>query len=177
VVPLARAAGGHDRAIVELEPADALRLELADARERVRHLEAEVAFLRRQRENAQPRREAVRAELGQRDEARAERDAAVAARDAAIADRDQVVRERDILQRELRDRDAVAEGAARRREQALEERDRALAEPAGVVPAPARAPREHGAESQHADWAARTAAILALLVLLVLAISFLKAIG
>jgi hypothetical protein len=60
-----------------------------------------------------------------------------------------------------------------------EERDRALAEPAGVVPAPAPhlVSRAHEAESQHADWAARAAALLAVLVLLVLAITFLRAIA
>ena len=58
-----------------------------------------------------------------------------------------------------------------------DERDRALAEPAGVAAPPVRAPRTHEAQSSHADWAARTAAILAVLVLLVLAITFLKAIA
>jgi hypothetical protein len=42
---------------------------------------------------------------------------------------------------------------------------------------PARRAREHARVSSRADWAARTAAILAVLVLLVLAITFLKAIA
>lgn len=232
VVPLARAAEG-DGVAVELDPVDAVRAELAEATERARRLEAEVTFLRREREDVEaarrerdearraaarePDREAVRGELRQRDEALAARDAAIAARDAAIAERDRVVQERDALRRELRERDQIAEGAARRREQALqerdaarrelqdaveraaegerhraqqrldamagalaaveEERDRALAQPAGVVAAPLRVPREHESESARADWAARTAAILAILVLLVLAITFLKAIA
>ncbi|HWH96481.1 MAG TPA: hypothetical protein VNT03_21650, partial [Baekduia sp.] len=57
------------------------------------------------------------------------------------------------------------------------ERDRALVKPAGVVAPPVRAQRRHDAQSAHADWAARTAAILAVAVLLILAITFLKAIG
>ena len=275
VVPLARAVDG---VAVALEPVDALRAQPRDVSERARRLEAEVAFLRREREDveaarrerdearadrgrlaastgdvevvrrerddaraeleqlrAQPSREAIRGELRQRDEALADRDAALAARDAAVAERDQVVQERDVLRRELQERDAIADGAARRREQALEERDRArregddaaeaaraerdaarravhdaeeraadrerrraqerldamrdqlvaaeeerdraLAEPAGVTAPPMRVPREHETESSHADWAARTAAILAVLVLLVLAITFLKAIA
>ncbi|WP_272474572.1 hypothetical protein [Baekduia alba] len=225
VVPLVRTA---DAVAVDRDPVDALRAELTDATERARRLEAEVAFLRREREEAaearraappppKPDREAVRGELRQRDEALAARDAAVAVRDAALAERDHVLQERDALRRELRERDQIADGPARRREQALqerdaarrelsdaeeraaererlrgqervdtlrdalgaaeEERDRALAEPAGVAAPPVRVAREHGTESSHADWAARTAAILAVLVLLVLAITFLKAIA
>jgi hypothetical protein len=44
-----------------------------------------------------------------------------------------------------------------------------------VVPVAARAPREHEGDAARADWAARTAAILAVLVLLVLAITLLQA--
>jgi hypothetical protein len=241
VVPLVRAAAGDAVAVAaELDPVDALRAELAETTERARRLEAEVAFLRREREEvegvrrerdavtaerdrardaaaAKPDREAIRAELRQRDDARAARDEAVAARDAAIAEREELRTERDALRRELRDRDQIAEGAARRREQALEERDaarrqleaaeervaerervrasaridemagtlaaveaerdRALAEPAGVVAPRVRRPREHATESAHADWAARTAAIVAVLVLLILAVTFFRALG
>jgi hypothetical protein len=196
----------------------ALRAELDEVRAERDRLAAAAAAEPVPERDPEPRdREAMRAELRQRDEARAARDEAAAARDAAVAQRDAAIQERDALRRELREREQVAEGAAARREQALrerdearreraaaeeraaererqraaarieeveaslaaaeEERDRALAAPAGVAPAPVRARREHEAQSSHADWAARTAAILAVLVLLVLAITFLKAVG
>src|SRR3954468_1049340 len=140
VVPLARATA--TRAAPQ-DPVDALRARLAAAEERGRRLEAEVAFLRREREERErPAREAVRAELRQRDEARAERERALAERDAALAERDALAAERDALRGELRERDQVAEGAARRREQALAERDRARREGEQAAEAARRAVAE-----------------------------------
>jgi hypothetical protein len=264
VVPL----GGAAAADAPVDPGDALRARVQEAEERGRRLEAEVGFLRREREDRRDETSSERDRLAaaaragsaaakdraaEVDELRAERDAlqaardeAAAARDAAVAERDMAVQERDALRRELREREQVAEGAARRREQALDERDaarreraeaealarrdgereaasaraerdaardalaaaeeratererqraaarleevegalaaaeterdRALGEPAGVVAPPVRVTRAHDAESTHADWAARTAAILAVLVLLILAITFLRAIA
>lgn len=236
VVPLARAAEDVGVAVAA-DPVDALRAELAEARERAARLEAEVAFLRREREDAEAlrrERDEARAERGEMaatrserdrlrgadrdaERLRGERDALRSERDAALEGLEKLALERDALRQELDERDRRAAGAARRREQALEERDaaraemetaaeraaarereraeerlaalrdqldvvederdRALAEPAGVAAPPVRAPRTHGPVSAHADWAARTAAILAVLVLLVLAITFLKAIA
>jgi hypothetical protein len=267
VVPLARAAASDDGSVtVALDPVEALRAELAATSEHARRLEAEVAFLRREREDveaarrerdeARAERGRVASEVGDVDALRAERDRLQAAtrdagrtaeklrgerdalkdeRDGALSGLEKLALERDALRQELDERDARAAGAARRREQALEERDaarrdgeraaesaraerdaaraevetaaeraaarereraeerlrqlreqldvvederdRALAEPAGVAAPPVRVPRSHEAQSSHADWAARTAAILAVLVLLVLAITFLKAIA
>jgi hypothetical protein len=227
VVPLAE----PDPDAVE-DPNVALRRRLADAEERTRRLEAEVGFLRREREE-RPAPEAIEREHAAVESARSaaltERDAAVASRQVAMAERDEAraereraeaerdaaLAERDALREQLRDRERAAEGAAGRREQALAERDaarrerqraeqraaeiehaveeldaargelqearaqrdEALAQPAGVVSrgAPGRR-RDHEDASTRADWAARTAAILAILVLLVLAITFLRAI-
>jgi chromosome segregation ATPase len=263
VVPLARAVEDEDGAMsLALDPVDALRAELAASSEHTRRLEAEVAFLRREREDveaARRERDEARAERGRvaaeagdvdglrgerdrlegsaRDAARAatklreERDGLRGKRDAALGGLEKLALERDALRQELDERDARAAGAARRREQALEERDaarrdgeraaesaraerdaaraeletaaareraraegqlaalrerldvvederdRALEEPAGVAGPPARTARAREPVSAHADWAARTAAILAVLVLLVLAITFLKAIA
>jgi hypothetical protein len=205
---LARAREERDAARAERDAALAERDRLAAA---LRDARREIA--------ARPARDAVRAELRQRDEALAARDAAPAERDAAVAERDRAVRERDALRRELDEREQAAQGAAARRQQALDERDaaraeleaavrraaasereradarveevrrrlaevederdRALAQPAGVAaPVPVRrVAREHEHESSRADWAARTAAILALVVLLVLFITFVKALG
>lgn len=156
------------------------------------------------REAARAERDAA---LAARDEARAECDAlrqrlldreqsaagAAKRREQALAERDEARRERErVIEEAERRADArAAEAVERERRRAamrieeLEaalmaveaERDRALTEPAGVVSPPVRAPREHGSESAHADWAARTAAIVALLVLLVLAVTLLKAVG
>jgi hypothetical protein len=221
-----RFAGAARRAAEDLE---ALRRERDEARAALDRAVAErerLAAMARETPAA-PDREALRAELRQRDEALAARDEALAARDAALAARDAAAGERDALRDALRERGQVADGAGRRREQALAERDearrelagereaarravaaaeeaadaerrraavriaeleraladaeaerdRALGQPAGVAPPPVRAPREHATTSARADWAARTAAIIALLVLLVLAITFLKAIA
>jgi hypothetical protein len=247
VVPL----GGPDAPAIDPDPHVALRARVAEAEERARRLEAEVGLLRREREErtapdvvqreaaAVAEREQAAKDAGRRS-ALAERDAAVAARQAVIAERDAAraerdhalaardgaLAQRDALARELRDRDQAADGAARRREQALTERDearrereraerqaagreeeaaererlraaarieevegalvaaeaerdRALAEPAGVAaPVPvARVARVHAAQSIRADWAARAVALFSLLVLLILAITLLKAIG
>jgi hypothetical protein len=237
VVPL-----GEPDPDVAADPQIALRHRLAEAEERTRRLEAEVGFLRRERE------ELVAPDVVERgqaaaDEARAavqaERDAAVAARQAAVAERDEAraqgdavraerdaaIAARDAVRDELADRERQAHGSAQRREAALQERDAArrerdevaarqraaeheaetvghdrervaaeleaargelrsieaerddaAARPAGTVPRPVRPPREHAAVATRADWAARTAAILAVLVLLILAVTFLKAI-
>jgi hypothetical protein len=180
---------------------DRLRAELAavrDARPDREVVRAEV----RQRDAALAARDAA---VADRDAARAERDAVLAERDAlrrelrereqaaegAARRREQALEERDRARREGAEavaatrRDAERDVAAVRQElqagiaSAEAERDRALVQPAGVAaPVPvARLPREHDAESSRADWAARTAAILALVVLLVLAITFLKALG
>jgi len=164
-----------------------------------RDREAVRAELRRRDAALAARDEAIAA----RDAAVAERDAAIRERDAlrrelrereqaaagAARRREQALEERDAARRELADAEARAAERERRRAAArLEEmqaalgaaeaeRDRALAAPAGVVAPPVRVRREHEAEAAHADWAARTAAILAVLVLLVLAITFLRAIA
>ncbi|HEV7751309.1 MAG TPA: hypothetical protein VGO71_07195 [Baekduia sp.] len=240
VVPLAAPDPG-----AAADPQVVLRHRLAEAEERARRLEAEVGFLRRERDGmvapdlVERRRAAVdtehaaaqaallaerdaaatarRAALAERDEARAERDAARSDRDAAQAQRDSALRE-------LADRERQAQGSAQRREAALQERDvarrereeiaerqraveretetvarerervaaqledargelrsaeverdHALSRPAGVVPRPAGPQRAHAADAVRADWAARIAAIVGVLVLLVLAITFLKA--
>jgi hypothetical protein len=249
VVPL----GGPAAPAIEPDPHVALRARAAEAQERARRLEAEVALLRREREHEQrtapelARREAAaaaereqaakdagrRSALAERDAAVAarqavvaERDAARAERDDALAARDGALAQRDALARELGERDQAADGAARRREQVLTERDearrereraerragereeegaererlraavrieevegalaaaeaerdRALAEPAGVAaPVPvARVPRAHAAQSTRADWTVRAVALFSLLVLLILAITLLRAIG
>ncbi|HMJ34420.1 MAG TPA: hypothetical protein VK501_10930 [Baekduia sp.] len=182
-----------------VDPQVALRRRLAEAEERARRVEAEVGFLRREREEmvapdvvqrrqaaadtehaaaqasvAQQRDAAVaarQAAIDERDQARAERDAARAERDAATA-------ERDAARAELGERERVAaelESARDALRTTEAERDDALARPAGMVRKGARPEREHAAVATRADWAARTAAIVAVLVLLVLAISLLKA--
>jgi hypothetical protein len=228
-----------------VDPQVALRHRLAEAEERTRRLEAEVGFLRRERDERmaseavqRDKAEADSAHAASRAAALAERDAAMAARraaiaerdrareerDAALAERDGATAERDTARRGLADRDLQAEGTAQRRAAALEERDAAfrereeiaarqgaaeeqaeavaqdrgrladeleavrgalrrveaerdaaLRQPAGMVPMPARPERERERFSARADWAARAAAIVAVLVLLVLAITFLKA--
>jgi hypothetical protein len=192
VVPLARVAESEDGGSVTVapDPVDALRAELAAASEHARRLEAEVAYVRRERD-------ALRQELDERD-ARAA--GAARRREQALEERDTARREGERAAESARaERDAARaeaetaaeRAAARERERAEErlaqlreqldvvedERDRALAEPAGVAAPPVRAPRTHEAQSTHADWAARSAAILAVLVLLVLAITFMKAIA
>jgi hypothetical protein len=185
IVPLAGAA-----APVRADPQETLRRALDEARERVRHLESEVAFLRREREGmvasdaARRDRAALEDERdaacrerdaadARRQEAIAERDAALAERDRAVARRDRERRERDRAHRELEAaREALAGAEAAR--------DQALAQPAGVVPLDAivrrrRAAENHERDATRADWAARVAALLAVLVLLVLLITFLKA--
>jgi hypothetical protein len=227
------------------DPQVVLRHRLAEAEERTRRLEAEVGFLRRERDEmvapdvVERRRAAADTEHAAAQTALlAERDAAVAARRAALAERDDARAERDAARserdaaqaardaahRELADRERQAQGSAQRREAALQdrdaarrereaiaerqraaeretetvarerervaaeledarselrsaeaERDDALSRPAGMVPRPARPEPRHAAVAVRADWAARTAAIVAVLVLLVLAITFLKA--
>jgi hypothetical protein len=141
-----------------------------------------------QRDDVVRERDALRRELRDREQAA----------DGAARRREQALEERDAARRALEaqraETDLAAErAAARERERAAEridavqdeladaqaQRDRALVQPAGVAaPTPvARVPREHEAASSRADWAARTAAILALLVLLVLAVTLLKAIA
>ncbi|HWH93593.1 MAG TPA: hypothetical protein VNT03_07010, partial [Baekduia sp.] len=137
VVPLGAAAA--DGAPTAVDPLDALRARAEEAEERARRMDAEVAFLRREREeraSAAAERDARRAEVEalrrERDQARTARDAAVAerdeartARDAAIAERDALAHEREEVRGELRRREQIAEGAAGRREQAVQERDAA----------------------------------------------------
>jgi DNA repair exonuclease SbcCD ATPase subunit len=186
VVPL----GAHDAADVAADPQSVLRSRLAEAEKRGRQLEAEVAFLRREREDRREEgkstaardaaardaaaRDAAARDAQRHEQARQERDAARAeqehavererkaerAREAAAQDREQLAAELQTV----RDRLAAAEA----------DRDRALAVPAGVVSLSARPERRHARVAVRADWAARIAAILALLVLLVLAITFLK---
>lgn len=210
VVPLARAGG----APVQADPADVLRGRLHEAQERVRHLEAEVGFLRREREerNAGADEERERA-VAARDAARTAQAAAERERDAALAELErrkerltgaeeaQVRAEREV-EDALRQRERAAEEArtvAREREQAERERarvareleaartaqaaaetarDDAIARPSGMVPLAAKAEQlraeSHGREATHADWAARVAAIVAVLVLFLLLVTFLK---
>jgi FtsZ-binding cell division protein ZapB len=237
VVPLAK----PDRD-ADVDPHVALRHRLAEAEERTRRLDAEVGFLRREREERSEADQRSEGERDQRDErTAAERDAAVAAGAAAEAAREELRAERDALRDEREDlraqrdalraerdalrgeRDALRAArdggdelrstrdalraerdalraerddlrgerddlrgerdAARRERGAVRgelhevaaQRDDALSRPAGVVPVAARAPREHEGDAVRADWAARTAAILAVLVLLVLAITLLQA--
>jgi hypothetical protein len=146
------ALGGLERLALER---DALRQELDER-------DARAAGAARRREQALEERDAARAE--------SERTAEQARAEVETAAERATVRERERAEerlRQLREQLDVVE----------DERDRALAEPAGVAAPPVRAPRTHEAQSSHADWAARTAAILAVLVLLVLAITFLKAIA
>jgi uncharacterized protein YdaT len=107
VVPLAAGAGP-----VRADPQEVLRERLADALERVRHLEAEVAFLRRERS------ELMSGEDDARAAATAERDAARAERDALEAQRDAALRERDAARAELQERRRRLEGAERERRRA-----------------------------------------------------------
>jgi hypothetical protein len=216
VVPLGGAAAAGGAATVD--PFDALQARVDAAEERARRLEAEVAFLRREREERKERaagvsraevealrrerdeavaerdrlaaaaqqkptshdREAIRAELRQRDAALAARDEAVAARDAAFAERDEARRaladaEARVTERERRQATTRLEQMEGALAAAEAERDRALDEPAGVAAPPVRTPRQHASQSARADWAARTAAILAVFALLILAMTFLKA--
>ena len=210
VVPLA-AAGGEP---VQADPVDVLRGRLHEAQERIRHLEAEVGFLRREREErnadtdqereravaarnaargaqaaAERERDVARAELERRKErlsgaeeerVRAEREAEDALRDreraaeearAIAREREQAERERARVSRELE--------AARAAQAAAEtERDEAIARPSGMVPLAARAEQlradNHEREALQADWAARVAAVVAVLVLFILLVTFLK---
>ena len=210
VVPLAREGGTP----VQADPIDVLRGRLHEALERVRHLEAEVAFLRRERgeREADTDQERERA-IAARDAAHAAQAAAERERDAALAElerrkerlsgaeEERVRAERD-AQDARRERERAAEEArtvAREREQAERERarvareresaragqaaaeaarDDAIAKPSGMVPLAAKAEQlraeHHGREARHADWAARVAAIVAVLVLFVLLVTFLK---
>jgi hypothetical protein len=190
VVPLRT----HDAADVAADPQSVLRSRLAEAEKRGRQLEAEVAFLRREREDRREEGRTTEArDAAARDALRGERDEAVAARDAlrreqALQERDAARAEQEQAAERARETERAREAAAQDREQLAAElqtvrerlaaaeadRDRALAEPAGVVALSARPERRHARVAVRADWAARVAAILALLVLLVLAITFLK---
>jgi hypothetical protein len=210
VVPLAREGGTP----VQADPVDVLRGRLHEALERVRHLEAEVGFLRRERgereaDGDQERERAIAA----RDAARTAQVAAERERDAALAElerrkerlsgaEEERVRAEREAQDARREREHAADAArsvAREREQAERERarvareletaraaqaaaetarDDAIARPSGMVPLAAKAEQlraeNHGREARHADWAARVAAIVAVLVLFVLLVTFLK---
>jgi hypothetical protein len=139
------------------DPQVALRHRLAEAEDRTRRLEAEVGFLRREREE-RPAPEVIERDQAAAESARAtaltERDAAVAARQAAVAERDEAVAERDALREQLRERQRAAEGAAAHREQAVAERDAAVERVAEVE---RDAEVEHDA-GQDADDAASRAA-------------------
>jgi hypothetical protein len=191
VVPLAGERGEPVRA----DPGDVLRDRLHEAQERIHHLESEVAFLRREREDlgtagdrvrerAAAERDAARAALQaaerERDEARrdAGRDREEAKRLVA-AEREEVRRARDRLVAERDAARAERDAAHALESKAYEQRDEALARPAGVIDAGEIAQRlrteRRERESPGADWAARTAAIVAVLLLLVLLITLFKA--
>jgi len=121
VVPLA----GTGAPPVAAAPEEVLRDRLAGAQERIRHLEAEVAFLRRERD--------ALVDPTERDEAVRERDALVAARRQAIAERDEARRERDAARRDLRDRAERLEDAREERVRAEHEAERLRREHAAVV--------------------------------------------
>jgi hypothetical protein len=198
---LAALAGERDAAVAAAEAARAEAARRPD-RETVRGELRQRDEALAARDSAVAERDAA---LAQRDDVARERDALrrelrdrEQAADGAARRREQALEERDAARRALEAQRAETEAAAERaagreRQRAAERigavqgeladaqaaRDRALVQPAGVAaPTPvARVPREHAAASSRADWAARTAAILALLVLLVLAVTFLKAIA
>jgi hypothetical protein len=139
VVPLAASTG---EAVVA-DPIDVLRGRLHEAQERIRHLEAEVGFLRREREErgADTDQERARA-IAARDAARAAQAAAERDRDAARAelerrrersaraeeDRARAEREADDARRGRERADEEARAVAREREQAERERARVARE-------------------------------------------------
>jgi DNA repair exonuclease SbcCD ATPase subunit len=150
VVPLASAEGEA----VALDPADVLRGRLHEAQERIRHLEAEVGFLRREREERT-------AETDQ------ERERAVAARDAARAAQAAAEHERDAARSELerrRERAARAEEkrvrAEREAEDARREREQAGEQARTVAREREQAERERARVARELE-AARAAQVAA----------------
>jgi hypothetical protein len=115
-VPLA----GAGAASLPADPADVLRARLAEAQERIRHLEAEVGFLRRER-----------AEVGS--QADDERERAIAERDAARAAQAAAERERDAARAELERRRERLQDVEERRAEAERAAEDARRERAAVV--------------------------------------------
>ncbi|WP_187369086.1 hypothetical protein [Baekduia soli] len=117
VVPLDGAAGPP-----LADPHAADRRRLAEAQERIRRLESEVAFLRRERTAVAPAPAPVPAQGPAAPAPPPARDPAVAdltaQRDAAIAERDAARRERDAAREELQDRRRRLQAAERQREEA-----------------------------------------------------------
>lgn len=149
-----RATGNADTGATAAAPRrETLRDRLGASDEKVRRLEAEVAFLRQERESlvdeanaGEIEREGAAAALAaaererddalreqeriaaQRDEALAKRNEARAERDAALRERDETLRARDSALADNADSETVRKKAAREREAALRERDRLAAE-------------------------------------------------
>lgn len=119
---------------------------LKAAEEKLRRLEAEVSFLRDEREPLVADAKAAKAERdsatsslaeaekeskrigAERDAAVRERDSARAERDGALRERDEAVRARDAALAEGADSDAIRNKSAREREAAIRERDEARRE-------------------------------------------------
>jgi hypothetical protein len=172
VVTLADApAPGSGKRSASAPRRQALRERLDASDEKVRRLEAEVAFLRQEREqfvaqakDAKAERERVAAALAaaenardealreqqrvsaERDEAVTKRDAARRERDSALRERDEALRARDGVAAENADSAAIRKKAARERDAAMRERDQAARD------------RERLAEERNEAFEARLAA-------------------
>jgi outer membrane murein-binding lipoprotein Lpp len=156
-----------------------LREQLDASEEKVRRLEAEVAFLRQERETfvedvkaAKAEREQASAALAatererddalreqeriaaQRDEVVAKRNEARAERDTALRERDEALHARDAVRAETADSEAIRKKAARERESALRDRDQAIRERDRVA-----AERDQAVEARRAAESARESAV------------------
>jgi outer membrane murein-binding lipoprotein Lpp len=156
-----------------------LRDQLDASEEKVRRLEAEVAFLRQERERflddvkaakadgeqasaalaatERERDDALREQeriAAQRDEAVAMRNEARAERDTALHERDEALHARDAVRAETADSDAIRKKAAREREAALRDRDQAVRERDRLAQE-----RDQAVEARKAAEAARDSAI------------------
>lgn len=152
---------------------------LAAAEEKLRRLEAEVKFLRDEREPLVADAKAANAERdsatsslaeaekeskrigAERDAAVRERDSARAERDTAVRERDEAVRARDAALAEGADSDAIRNKSAREREAAIRERDQAKRELDEAVAARDEAveARDEAVEDKRSALAERDAAL------------------